>query len=80
MKPAALKQVEGAVVGAELIAEAVIDIAEGMKRLRSGRLTDRAIEVLVKEASPGGVTMTQVRNVLTGLERLQREFVKPEKK
>lgn len=80
MKPVAVKQVEGAEVATEVIAQAVVDIADGIKRLKSGRLTDRAIEILVLNASPGKVTITQVRQVLAGLERLQREFVKPEKK
>lgn len=50
----------------EIMAEAVVAIAEGFKKLLSTRLTRDAIVVLIKERS--GVSKNQINVVLNNLE------------
>lgn len=61
-------------VPTEVIAASIKDIADGVKKMRAGRLNDTAIVYLVHRAS--GVAMNDVRKVINGMESLEREYLK----
>lgn len=71
-------------VPTEIIASAIVAISQGVKKLRSGRLTDKALILLIQHAAPGKkgrfgskpVTTTEVKAVLAGLESLAGTFLK----
>lgn len=71
-------------VPTEVIAAAIVVISEGIKKLRAGRLNDKALVLLIQHAAPGKknkfgskpVTSTEIRAVLEGLEGLQATFLK----
>lgn len=56
----------------DVIADVIEDIAEGMKRITSGKLNERAVILLIADAS--GVGKTDVQKVLEGMEGLRRRF------
>lgn len=67
-----------------VLAEAITSISKGIKALRSGPLTERAIIILIEEASPGigpkcnrkSVGRPQIKAVLDGMSDLERQFVR----
>lgn len=58
----------------EDIANALAEISDAVKRLRSGKLNDRAIVILISHAS--GQPQTLVRAVLDGMEGLRGYYLK----
>jgi hypothetical protein len=81
-------QKEGEEVATEIIAAAVVAIAEGVRKLRQGRLNDDALVLLIAKASPTfgtryhkeHVTKLHVRAVLKGMEDLEKAWLKPARK
>lgn len=71
-------------VPAEILADSIVAIAQGVRKLREGRLNDRALLLLIQHAAPSnnGVVLTQreVTAVLAGIENLEREYLKPTRK
>lgn len=71
-------------VPTEIIASAIVAISAGIKKLKSGRLNDKALIMLIQHAAPGKkskrgykpVTTGEVRAVLEGLESLSATFLK----
>lgn len=71
-------------VPVEVIASAIVSISEGIKKLRAGRLTDKALVLLIQHAAPGKkrgfgskpVSAGEVRAVLEGLDNLEATFLK----
>lgn len=63
-------------VATEVIAQAIIEISEAMKKLKNSRLKERAIIILIKRACPSWVTEVQVKAVLTGIADLEKEFIR----
>ena len=83
-----LKHNEEAPIAVEIIADCIVAIADGVKKLRSGRLNESALVLLIKHASPGVkkgryhteyITAKQVQAVLDGMASLEREYLKPKK-
>lgn len=80
-------QREDAVVPTEVIAEAIVQISKGVKTLLAGKLNERAIVLLITEATPASgtgynrkpISAKTVRAVLTGMESLEAQFLKPKK-
>lgn len=71
-------------VPTEILASSIVAIAAGMKKLRSGRLSDRALFLLIQDASPnlGGkfgrspIPTKTIKAVFDGIESLERSFLK----
>lgn len=71
-------------VPTEIIASAIVAISEGIKKLKAGRLNDKALIMLIQHAAPGKksrfgskpVSATEVKAVLEGLECLSATFLK----
>lgn len=64
-------------IATEILATEIVAISQGIKRLRSGRLNDRALILLIQDAVSGTITRTTVKAVLDGLESLEKQFIKP---
>lgn len=68
-------------VPTEILAEAICDISKGIKAIRAGRLTDKAIILLIQHAAPvahngARYTMGQIQDILRGMESLESVYVK----
>lgn len=70
-----VKQNEQAPEPAEVIASAIVEIANGMKKLNSTRLKRRAIVTLIHENSKIG--RGDIEIVLNNLEALEQTWLKP---
>jgi hypothetical protein len=66
---------DGEMPATELIAQAIIDIAEGMRRLESSRLSRKALLVLISHQSK--VPQRDINIVLNNLLDLERDWLKP---
>lgn len=63
---------------AEIIAEDIARIAEGVQKIRAGRLNDRALVTLL--AASTGLGHGTLKLVLDALETLDKTFLKPGRK
>lgn len=69
-------------VAPEIMAQSIVAIADGIKKLRSTRLNDRALFLLIQAASPSvnrqgsKVTITDIKAVFEGIESLEKSFIK----
>lgn len=61
-------------VSTKVLAESIVAISEGMKRIQSGGLNDRAIEVLLHAST--GVSYSDIRTVIKGLAALSVNYVR----
>lgn len=83
-KPKTIKvvQEEGNEVAVEVIATHIVAIAEGIERLRAGRLTDRALFLLIQAAAPNyrkPLSLKEIKSVFDGIAALKTEFIKKPK-
>ena len=68
-------------VPTEVLAEAIVAISQGIKKLRTGRFNDDALCMLIAYAAPtmkgsGKPSKREVRAVLDGIEALERTYLK----
>lgn len=63
-------------VPTEVIAQSIADIADGMRKLRAGRLNDRALVLLIQQASVGKPSLATIQAVLDGIENLERTYLR----
>lgn len=61
-------------VSTQILAQSIVEISDGFKKLKSGGLNDRAIEVLLVDST--GVSKTDIRRVLSGLGALATNYVR----
>lgn len=61
---------------AEVIAGSIREISEGIRKLRAGRLNDKALLLLLSHAS--GIGQRQVERVLDALKTLDSTYLKPQ--
>lgn len=83
MAKVAVKQNPEKEVPTEVLAESIVAISEGIRKLRGGRLTDRALLLLIQDAAPSvghrppkPVSQREIKAVLEGIEGLERLFIK----
>lgn len=74
MKNMVVKQVPEKEVPVEVLATSIVAIAEGFKKLRAGRLNDKALVLLLAQAS--GVGKREVENVVWALDNLGETYLK----
>lgn len=60
----------------EVIAQSLVEISAGMKRMRDGKLSNKAWLVLLKHST--GETFETLENVIKGIDNLSRDYVKTE--
>lgn len=70
----AVKQTPEKEVPAEVLATSIVTIADGMRKLRASRLTERALVALLQDAT--GLSQRNIKTVLVGLDDLERMYVK----
>ena len=73
-------------VPTEILADSIVAIADGVRRLRAGRLNDKALYLLIQNAAPmrkGGrgraparLATKDIRAVLDGIESLSSTYLK----
>ena len=68
-------------IAVEVLATEIVAIAQGIKKLRSSRLNDRALHLLIQHAAPTGpryekITVGQIKQVLAGIEALEAAYLK----
>jgi hypothetical protein len=61
-------------VGPEILAKAIIDVSDAAKKLLSSRLTNRALTVLLRDAT--GLPLVTIEKVLNAAADLRRIYVK----
>lgn len=76
--PGRLVDLDEAPGGTEVIADQLASIADSVRRLLAGRLTEEAIVVLIHASLPRGMKMShsQIINVLEAAARLDARFTK----
>jgi hypothetical protein len=77
-KPA-VQIVNDAEAPAEILASAIVTIAEGMRKLRAGKLADRALLLLIQDACPNNIGLDKIRMVLDGIGDLSKRYVRAPK-
>lgn len=65
---------EHAPLATEIIAESVLKISQGIKKIQAGRLNSKALDILVAHAS--GLGQREVRLVLDALESLEEKYLR----
>lgn len=73
-------------VPTEVLAESIVAISDGVKRLRSGKLKESALLLLIQHAAPSPkrgryrtgqpIPIRTIKAVLEGMESLKTQFVK----
>lgn len=83
MAKVAVKQDPEKEVPTEVLADAILAISEGVKKLRAGRLQDRTLCMLIADAAPDygkhpkkAVSQRDVKAVLDGIEALVATHIK----
>jgi hypothetical protein len=85
-KEITVKQKDDAPIAVEVLAESIKAISDGVRKLRSGRLNDKALLLLIQHACPAerkygpkpGVGT--IKAVLAGMDALERTYLKPKNK
>ena len=67
-----VKQNEEQPVPTEILADAIVDISRGVKRLTASGLNRKAIEVLIRDSC--GVSLTDIRKVIDSLGTLADKY------
>lgn len=74
LKNLTVKQNSDAEVSTEIIAESIVEISRGMKKLRGGRLNDTALVTLLKAST--GQSARTIQDVLDGLNSLEAKYIR----
>jgi hypothetical protein len=63
-------------VPVEVLATAITEIAQGIRKLRNGRMNDRALFLLVQHSSPGPkMSLAEIKSVFDGIDALERTYI-----
>jgi hypothetical protein len=76
--PLQVEQHPGLKVPASVLATSIVRLGESYKALQASGLTERAIVLLLHDAS--GVGKPDIRKVLSGMESLQRLYLRKDRK
>jgi len=66
----------------EVLADSIKSMSDGIKKLRAGRLNDKALFLLIQHASTSPyrnglkVSITEIKSVLGGIADLERTYLK----
>lgn len=64
-------------VPVEVLATAIVSVADAVTRLRNGRLNDRALFLLIQHSSSEPLTIKQIKAVFDASASLKKQFLKP---
>ncbi len=76
--PVKIIKAPDAPIAVEILEQAVVDIAYGMRRINETRLSREAIVTLIKDKT--GYTKSTIHDVLNNLDQLEKIWLKPKKK
>lgn len=80
MKSTIVKQNDEAKVPTEVLADSIVAISAGIKKLRGGRLNEKALLLLIQHAAPTiasqRIPISEIRHVLDGIEALEKTYLK----
>jgi hypothetical protein len=71
-----VKVVNDAEVPTEILASSIVEIAQGIRKLRSGKLNDRALFLLIQDACKVNIGLATIREVFDAIGDLERQFVR----
>lgn len=60
----------------EVIADAIIKVSEAFEKLKSSKLTERAILLLIKDSIPGQMGMGDIKTVIDAAFHLKDRYIK----
>lgn len=60
----------------DVLAESIVAIADGVKKLRASRLNDKALYLLIQHASDGKPPVATIRAVMDGMASLEGVYLK----
>lgn len=63
-------------VPTEVLAQEIQNISSGIRKLRQGRLNDRALLLLIQNSVPGSISIKTIRDVLDSIESLEQTYLK----
>jgi hypothetical protein len=63
-------------VHVEVIAEAILRMSDGIKKLRSGPINDTGLMLLIQHAAPRSLSIVNIRAVLDGIQSLEKTYLK----
>ena len=75
-KSPAVTVVNDAEIPVEVLATSIVAISEAMKRLRGGRLADRALFLLIQDACTVRIGLDTLRKVLDAVGELEKRYVR----
>jgi hypothetical protein len=80
MKNITVKQNEEKNIPTEILADAIISISQGIKKLRSGRLNNTCLIILIQNAAPTfqgrPVAQRDIKAVLEGIDNLGKTYIR----
>lgn len=76
MKSINIKQDEIKPIPTEVLAENILAIAQGVRRLRAGPLNDRALFLLIQHAAPTSLSLSNIKSVFEGIDLLEKTYIK----
>lgn len=82
MKKVIVKQHFEKEVPTEVLADAIVAISQGMKKLRGGRLNDNALFLLIQHAAPnivrgyGQIPLKTIKAVFEGIASLEATYLR----
>ena len=86
-----VKQIEAKEISCEVLAQEIVAISAGIKKLRESRLNEDALILLIQNSAPTiksgqgcwqapkKLTAKVVKSVLNGIEHLEETYLKPKK-
>jgi hypothetical protein len=60
----------------ELIADSIIKISDAFEKMKSSKLTERAVHLLIKDAIGGSVGIPAIKQVLDASANLKKYYIK----
>ena len=69
-----IKQESEKEVPTEILAQSIVEISQGVRKLRAGRLNDKALRILLSHTS--GLSQKTVAQVLNALEDLEAHYIR----
>jgi hypothetical protein len=65
-------------IAAEVLATAIVEVADAVRRLRSSRLNEKALLLLIQHSIPSAdrPTTKQIKSVLDAAERLKEVYLR----
>lgn len=64
----------------EVLAQAIVDVAAGAKKLLGSRLTERAVLVLIQDSITPFIGIREIKAVLYAASQLEDRYIKKAKK